>query len=419
MRSTGTVNNDQARALDTDGFWSDFGDWWGDTFNTATGVLDDWVNYLQTSNHNFWNNALGEVPTWYKCLLDGQSCVDLFNNWSNSGQPTKPNYDSLYRNYYDTNVYSPSINSTNYTQIFNPVTNSFNTFNNISNTWETNNINNYYYDVTNKHYTYVTNRYEYYVNYNYNYTFVNVIGNGESEGTHSYYFKLPDGSNSFNATPESIHGLKLDFQVSNYDNIADEDGIIGLYHLNGDYLDSSISNVPLSFKTSGFNSYIELDNNFGSYPAISSLTVFSFPQLDTSEDFVLDFRVFLADKPFYLYFGDFSVSNTDDIFLKKSTTLPTGATYYDSFGYRVFTSSKPYLIFPIGFNDSVSFGYFKSGKMLGNCVFQSTSSSSYPTVTSTNIDSVCNAFDIYDSLSDYNMVQTYGNNRSSWYNPKY
>ena len=169
-------------------------------------------------------------------------------------------------------------NITNNT-FYNPVTNNYNTYNNIS----YNNAFNTYYMEGDKYNSYITNNATYISYY--------VIDNSVQE-TYYYeiYYQLPDGRNSYDLEPEDVWGTYFIYNATNYREVLEDDGITrGLWHMDGNYKDSSAAGVgDLSSSQIDF-----ISDGMGSAARLSSGTSssISFPSgVDKSSPYTVEFR---------------------------------------------------------------------------------------------------------------------------------
>lgn len=170
-------------------------------------------------------------------------------------------------------------NATNNT-FYNPVTNNYNTYNNIS----YNNAFNTYYMEGDKYNSYITNNATYISYY--------VIDNSVQE-TYYYeiYYQLPDGRNSYDLEPEDIWGTYFIYNATNYREVQEDDGITrGLWHMDGNYKDSSAAGVgdlgssQIDFISDGMGSSARLHNGH--------LYTIDFPSYgDNTSPYTVEFRV--------------------------------------------------------------------------------------------------------------------------------
>ncbi len=171
-------------------------------------------------------------------------------------------------------VYNNFVNTTNNTYTY--VTN--------NNEYVTNNYTNMYYDIKNNYYYTTNNNYTYKYQYTYNYTYYTMIDSNGQEASKKYYFELPDGRSSFNMTEDDIKGYVLNYHITNYDTVYDNDRTQALYHFNGDTYDSSINNLPLNWVSGASTDYLTVDSNFEGYLFLDNAVDHSFyidvPQTD-------------------------------------------------------------------------------------------------------------------------------------------
>ncbi len=170
-------------------------------------------------------------------------------------------------------------NTTNNT-FYNPVTNNYNTYNNISynNTYNTYFIQGGSSNTSTTYDTYITNNATYISYY--------IIDNSLQE-TYYYeiYYQLPDGRNSYDLEPEDVWGTYFIYNATNYRSVAEDDGItLGLWHLDGNYHnDAYYQDIVPQFGSSNF-----VSSDYSWNGALTcSFDVIPFP--DTS-DYTVEFR---------------------------------------------------------------------------------------------------------------------------------
>lgn len=169
-------------------------------------------------------------------------------------------------------------NTTNNT-FYNPVTNNYNTYNNIS----YNNSFNTYFMEGDKYNSYITNNATYISYY--------IIDNSLQE-TYYYeiYYLLPDGRNSYDLDPEDVWGTYFIYNATNYREVQEDDGVTrGLWHMDGNYKDSSaagigdLSSSEIDFVSDGMGSAARL--------AYGKSSAISFPSgVDKSSQYTVEFR---------------------------------------------------------------------------------------------------------------------------------
>lgn len=128
--------------------------------------------------------------------------------------------------------------------------------------------NNYYnrYDISNVYYnqqynTYMyetTNNYNYYVTYSPTYYNITYLDSGSgSVKSDVYYYKLPDGRNSFDLKAADVYGQYFIYDVGNYDTVIEAPGVEGLWHLDGDLSDSGPAGHDAYFTSGASQSYVD------------------------------------------------------------------------------------------------------------------------------------------------------------------
>ena len=144
-------------------------------------------------------------------------------------------------------------NTTNNT-FYNPVTNNYNTYNNIS---YNNTYNTYFIQGGNSN---TSTTYDTYITNNATYISYYIIENHTHE-TYYYeiYYQLPDGRNSYDLEPEDVWGTYFVYNAVNYRSVVEDDGItLGLWHLDGNYLnDAYYQDIVPNFSSSEFVSQNE------------------------------------------------------------------------------------------------------------------------------------------------------------------
>lgn len=105
--------------------------------------------------------------------------------------------------------------------------------------------NNYTYNNTYNYYTFNTTTNNYYVTNNYTYVTISYPVGDSGEGYEDYesvdvFYELPDGRNSFYCTVADVFGVSYLYNVRNADLVLEDDGkTLGLWHLDGNFYDSS------------------------------------------------------------------------------------------------------------------------------------------------------------------------------------
>lgn len=211
--------------------------------------------YIDDNYYNWLNrdgNYLGKVLTWCNDVigLENRPQSDL---WSGSG-------DSYVYNSSSTNYYTPiSVsNQDYYYDIYNPVTNTYNTVNYTSLRYDPT-YNSYYYD-------YEYNNYDYnaYVSYSDTYVTYNYICPEDPNQNKFFeiYFVLPDGRNSFNLTKDDLKGIVFSYDVDVYE-VGQIGNTLGLWHLDGNF-ENVINGIISSGNGSFVDSYFDGGFSLGS-----------------------------------------------------------------------------------------------------------------------------------------------------------
>ena len=308
----------------------------------------DWLEEYATANNNqrmailnkdlggIWDTTKAQASKYFEGLKSGAIGrmnvstlkyllggfiggynTDMFQAEINSMQESNnKNYYTSGQTINNNQVYNEG--STFYTSVYNDTTNNFYDITN-NNYYE---VNNWNYDITNNYYTYnIDNSRHYRVENTYNCTNVYNFNNG-NENAYSMYFRLPDGSNSYNLTEENIKGLRTDFIIKNYDNIYDYDSLLGLYHFDGNLKNSAYGGSEVLEFSKGSNTYNDSALNFGQ--ALFYSGDFGFGVNDGE---VLDFKLMpMVSNKFALEIKDKTDTNLQskyDYFSFSYTNSPT------------------------------------------------------------------------------------------------
>lgn len=156
--------------------------------------------------------------------------------------------------------------------------------------------NTYTYNIDNSTYEYKTWNIDYYINYTYVYN----IGQSEVLEEYTQYYKLPDGRSSADLTKEELEQLNLNIDVTNYQLVNDASSLIGLWHLDGNLMDSGFygsaatMTVPsITYLDSGaFNGALYIPHTLSSNAV--DVPVLTFPVYDSgfspTQDWTIEFR---------------------------------------------------------------------------------------------------------------------------------
>lgn len=263
----------------------------------------------------------------FNCMLGGnyrlgQGCIPEIQEAMNSVDAGDQGYKNYYTNSNDGTIFANG--DVNYHNIYNAGNG---TVTLMTEDNDVTNIQNY--DISNYNYNFVNNNYNYQtinnvvfsVTNNYNNSTVIVNGDSSINGTYKYYYKLPDGSNSYNMTEEQLKGYRTDFEVLNYNDSFDNDNLISLFHFDGNKKDSAYQrpggNATVEFLPETI-SYFTADNyNFGSYLYLGQGTnkIIINPSIGNHIDFRIfptysqEFKLSINDQPIFNRF-DYVVSET-------------------------------------------------------------------------------------------------------------
>lgn len=204
--------------------------------------------------------------------------------------PSDGGADNLY-NSGDTSYYS-IVNQQNHTLNYTSYSSSANNYVMNSYTYNT-----YNYNQTYNYYTYTVNNQNYYVTNYYTYVIVSYPAATSTPDVpvyenSIYYYELPDGRNSYNLTVDDVWGEFFIYDAVNYDEVVEDDGTtMALYHLDGDYSDSSANNAPdmprnmyLSFSDGLFDGALYQSH-------VSSKITFYIPYVGDLSSYTIEFRI--------------------------------------------------------------------------------------------------------------------------------
>lgn len=123
------------------------------------------------------------------------------------------------------------------------------------------NVTNLFYDYSNDTtYMVTNNEYRYFVTYAPTYTNITYLPvnstNMDNAVCNTYFYKLPDGRNSFNLTAADVMGMVLEYNVVNYQQVSESTHTKALYHFDGDVFDSSSNHSTFSWGSGASSSYL-------------------------------------------------------------------------------------------------------------------------------------------------------------------
>lgn len=206
-------------------------------------------------------------------------------------------------------------NTTNQT-IYNPITNNYYSYNE------------YYYNPTYDIFYFEGDHYNTYFTTNVTYVTYYIVDNvTESTYYAEVYYQLPDGRYSWDMKAEDVWGTYFIYDTVNYDEVAEDDGVtLGLWHLDGNYMDSS-ANQYGDIQSDYYN-WVDTPFLSGSYLEVQSNVRKNF-SLELSPDVkTIEFRVKMNGL-FYSYgsnpnqSGYGSVPITIGNKINRTTCVPT------------------------------------------------------------------------------------------------
>lgn len=316
--------------------------------------------------YNFYKNALKNDADRNYAELQTY-LTNLLNNGSNKNYYTNSD-KSKYNNY--------SVIKTQ--SVYNATTNNYNeTINKLNYTY---NNNTYNYDIDNYTYNTYTNNYTFHTVNNNNITYINNYNNTtivDNSNIYNLYYRLPDGSDSFNMTEEeALNGYKTSLSVASYSNTYDSDNLQFLYHLDGNNYNSAYpKEVNLTLNPNSVE-YIN-SANFNQALILSENVDINIDKSNLYYSFRLNPRI--NDK-FELYINDTLIAKRTS---KLNTTYgyvewEQNTTYKNDVFNYTFTTDSSYVTCPNidGYeHKSTNVGGTSPNRQV-SCLYQSTSNSS-------------------------------------------
>ena len=288
-----------------------------------------------TATAHFIDGWLGDDRAYYDTQGSNPN-YDYLSNNKNYGQMINSgaNNEHCYNTYNTTtidnrvkSIVKNSFNTTtnNYeTQIYCPITNTYQTTNNIS----------YNYDFDT--YFIENNEYNYYVTNNYTYVSYYIINNEtEEEDYYEIYYEMPDGRSSYDLEVSDIWGEYFIYDVVNYDRYREDDGkTLALYHFDGNTKDSSYwQNSDATLGSGKFS-----DGKFGQGIYIDEAIKIPIDNVSIGDEFTIEYTFLLPQS--YPY--------DDDTRFRIVSRLDGGYREYYSassnYDYRIINDSGIYNI---------------------------------------------------------------------------
>lgn len=182
------------------------------------------------------------------------------------------------------------------------------------------NITHLYYDYSDDStYMVTNNEYRYFVTYAPTYTNITYLPlndtNMDNATCNTYFYKLPDGRNSFNLTAEDVMGMVLEYNVVNYSQVSESEHTKALYHFDNDLYDSSSnystfvwgSGASTSYMSGGFDKCLYLNDDTHNF------TVGINEDIGTG-DYTLEWRMYQAMAQKYTNMGYSSTPVIEPLF---------------------------------------------------------------------------------------------------------
>lgn len=236
---------------------------------------------------------LGTDKRYYDCQgtdsnMNYYANSSNFGTISNSGADNENCWNTYSTNITDKRTYSLVKNVDNSVSVYCPVTNTYQTTNNITY--------NQQYDT----YYIQNNEYNYYVTNNYTYVSYYVINNSTNEESYyEIYYELPDGRNSYDLRAYEVWGEYFVYDVVGYDSIKEDDGkTLFLFHFDNDTKDSSywkVNDFPAFngiYKTSKYDNGLYFKSTSKYYETAYSYVL---PSSFNPSNYTLEFTISSQD----------------------------------------------------------------------------------------------------------------------------
>lgn len=218
---------------------------------------EDFNKLAKSYINGVWNGNVGRINVntleYWLGSMTGEYSTNRFQSDIASMQ------ESAYKNYYTgRNGNNYNTGDTVYNQVYNDNTKQF--YNVTNNTYYT--VNDYTYNINNYTYNYNIDASTRIVMYN-DFTSSNItVYTNNNPSPYRMYYKLPDGSNSYNMTLDNVKGIRTDFIVKPYDIYNTDNDFFSNYHFDGDLKNSAYADTEYLFFNPSSIAYADGDINF-------------------------------------------------------------------------------------------------------------------------------------------------------------
>lgn len=264
----------------------------------------DWLNSQEFKD--VWTVGSGNTGSAeFRSVLGGNNLLLGKQYYTGGGGSfTGPGAGRVTQKNTGSTVKIPVISYTSNTTYFNMPTTTYNTTtNNYYNQYEVNNIT---YNSTYNVYNVQTTENNYYITYSPTYvTVTNFNHTEQSVTTEELYYKMPDGRNSFYCTASDVEGVSYLYNVKNAEMALEDDGkTLGLWHLDGNFYDSSnwgnhASSPSYLFDSNGWNGSFRYTYN-SMLNGTKRLT-FPYESIGAFSYATLEFRMFVSSPSSFQY----------------------------------------------------------------------------------------------------------------------
>ena len=201
--------------------------------------VDSAITYVFGSGDCAKDYYTGNTSTSYSTINYNNNDYDVTYNqhYSSTTRTYAPNYYSNSNNTYytyDTTNNTYNQNTNNYYTSNHTVNNAYSTY------YTTNNTSNDYY----------VNNYTYYTHIHYDYDSYQIT-------VDDYFYKLPDGRNSYNLTADDVYGIYFSYNAYDYSIATTDTDILGIFHLDGTNANSVTSYSSTCYLSNTGSDYID------------------------------------------------------------------------------------------------------------------------------------------------------------------